>query len=284
MQSTGSQQGMKPLDYAITFACFNLIEYTRQCVDSMVNHGLDLGRLVVIDNGSTDGTRDYLQSLPLGGCIFNKENLGCGVAWSQGALALQAEWTIIMNNDVLVSPNWIENLIYTAEHHKLKIISPALIEGPLDYDFASFAIDAAAKMKHAMRFGSRHAVCFAVHRSVWMDIGYFQLLPKLLGYEDALFFNEVDKAGIAAGMTGASWLHHYGSMTQKAVKKERGLLEKEGLGSIHNYRRLLGKGLLGRKLDRIKRNRQQKLWHEQEVHQFGMTMHGLRVNGKFIWK
>ena len=107
------------------------------CVESMVKHGTPLDRLVVVDNCSTDNTREYLSGLPLGGRIFNSENLGCGTAWNQGALALQSEWSIIMNNDVLVSPMWIENLIQAAESQNLKVISPALIEGPIDYDFDS---------------------------------------------------------------------------------------------------------------------------------------------------
>ena len=144
----------------------------------MVAHGTPLGRLVVVDNQSTDSTRDYLMTLPLGGRIFNQRNLGCGAAWNQGALALQSEWSIIMNNDVLVSPLWIENLIRTAERLNLKVISPALIEGPLDYGFDSFSADASQTMKNVNRLGSKHAVCLAVHESVWMDVGYFQPVPS----------------------------------------------------------------------------------------------------------
>jgi GT2 family glycosyltransferase len=274
---------MNQIDYAITFACYNQVEYTRQCVDSMIKHGVDLSRLVVVDNGSTDETRSYLETLPLGGRIFNQANLGCGVAWNQGALALQAEWTIIMNNDVLVSQGWIENMIHAAEQNGLKIISPALIEGPLDYDFESFSIESSTKMKDALRVGGRHAVCLAVHQSVWLEIGYFQPIPKLLGYEDTMFFHEADKAGIPIGMTGSSWLHHYGSITQSAMKQERGLSEKDGLGYRYNYR-LLQQSWLERKLKKIKRIRQQKLWREQELAQFGMSMHGIRENGEFSWQ
>lgn len=274
---------MNKIDYAITFACYNQVEYTRQCVDSMIKYGVDLNRLVVVDNGSTDETRSYLETLPLGGRIFNQANLGCGVAWNQGALALQAEWTIIMNNDVLVSEGWIENMIGAAEQNGLKIISPALIEGPLDYDFDAFAIESSAKMKNALRLGGRHAVCLAVHKSVWLAIGYFQPIPKLLGYEDSMFFHEVDKAGIPIGMTGSSWLHHYGSITQSAMKQERGLAEKDGLGYRYNYR-LLQQSWLERKLKKIKRVRQQKQWREQEFAQFGMTMHGQRRDGGFSWE
>lgn len=44
-----------------------------------MSQGVDLGRLVVVDNGSSDGTRDYLTALPLGGEIINRSNMGCGV-------------------------------------------------------------------------------------------------------------------------------------------------------------------------------------------------------------
>ncbi len=184
---------MNPFKYAITFACYNQVDYTRQCVESMIKHGIDLSRLVIVDNFSTDNTREYLQTLPLGGLILNKENLGCGVAWNQGALVLQAEWTIIMNNDVLVSRNWLENLINVAEQNQLKVISPAMIEGPLDYDFDTFAGQASSKLQTVLRLGARHAVCLAIHNSVWQEIGYFQPIPKLLGYEDTLFFMNLKK-------------------------------------------------------------------------------------------
>lgn len=274
---------MNSQKYGITFACYNQLRYTRQCIESMVKWGIDLSRLVIVDNGSTDGTVDYLKSLPLGGLVLNKSNLGCGVAWNQGTLALQAEWTIIMNNDVLVCANWIENLINTAEQNNFKIISPALIEGSLDYDFDSFTNQTAIKMQDVLRLGGRHAVCLAIHESVWQEIGYFQPTPKLLGYEDTLFFSEVEKANIPCAITGASWLHHYGSITQSAMKQERGLSEKQGLGYRYNYR-LLKQSWLERKLKKIRRIHQEKHWRTTELEIYGMTLHGIRRNNSFDWE
>jgi len=268
--------------YSLTFACYNSVEYTKLCIESMIKHGTPLDRLIAVDNGSTDGTRNYLETLPLGGRIFNNANLGCGVAWNQGALALQSEWTIIMNNDVLVSPYWIEKLISTAEKIGAKIISPALIEGPLDYDFDIFEEDASKRMKDTHRIGARHAVCLAVHQSVWMDIGYFQPVPKLLGYEDTLFFNEAQKANIKTAMTGASWLHHYGSITQTAMKLERGMKQKEGLGYRYNYK-LLNQSWLERKLIKAQRRKQEKIWRDAEINAHSMSIHGIRESQKFKW-
>ncbi len=268
--------------YSITFACYNAVAYTKLCIESMLKHGTPLDRLVVVDNGSTDETRTYLDSLPLGARIYNRQNLGCGVAWNQGALVQQAEWSIIMNNDVLVSPYWIEGLIQTAQQHQLKIISPALIEGVLDYDFDEFATHAAGKMKNVLRMGISHAVCLAIHESVWMDIGYFRSMPKLWGYEDTMFFHDARKAGIPMATTGASWLHHYGSITQSEMKRERGLTEKQGLSGRFNYR-YLNQSWLARKLQKRKAVANLIAWREREVAEFGTSLHGVRDNGDFRW-
>jgi len=271
------------MDYAITFACYNQVDYTRQCVDSLVRHGYDLGRVVAVDNGSADATREYLASLPLGGRILNRQNLGCGVAWNQGVLAFQSEWSVVMNNDVLVSAGWLEGLIAQAERLGVPVVSPALVEGPLDYDFDGFAADAGSRMREVARVGARHAVCVCVHRSVWDKVGYFQATPGLWGYEDTLFFHQLDQAGIGSAITGGSWLHHYGSITVSAIKQERGLAQRQGLGARDNHR-LLGKSLVRRKWDKFLRQRTEQRWREDELARHGMTLHGERVDGQFRWR
>jgi GT2 family glycosyltransferase len=264
---------MDKTSYAITFACYNQVDYTRQCLDSMVRHGTPLDRVIVVDNGSRDETRAYLQELQLGGRIFNSENLGCGVAWNQGALALQADWTVIMNNDVIVSAKWVENLIGAAMQNNVSVISPAMVEGKLGYDFDALAHAASQQMRLAVRQGWCHAVCMAVHKSVWMDIGYFQPVPKLLGYEDALFFNEMAKAKVSSATTGASWLHHYGSITQSAMKRERGLRESDDLAYRYNHR-LLQQPWLTRKMNKLRIKRQLRTWRDEELAAYSRTMQG----------
>jgi GT2 family glycosyltransferase len=106
---------------------------------------------------------------------------------NQGVLVLQTESAIVMNNDVLVSPFWIENLIGAAEKIVEKIIFPILIEDKLNYDFYTFGQEASQKMPNTHRIGARNVVFSTVHRSIWMNIGFFQPVPTLLGYEDTLF-------------------------------------------------------------------------------------------------
>lgn len=269
-------------DYSITFACFNQLEYTKRCVQSLIDTGTDLGRLVVVDNLSSDGTQDYLRSLPLGTVIYNKQNFGCGVAWNQGALALQTEWTIVMNNDVVVAPGWLDGLIECARSHQLKVVSPAMIEGELDYDLSTFAAEASQKLGARARYGQPHAVCMAIHASVWQAVGFFRATPKLLGYEDGIFFAALRRESLATGTVSSAWIHHFGSVTQKALKLERGLKSSQGLGD--RFHPELGRqAWLSRKLNKMKRRAQQEAYREEELAHAGLTMHGERANGAFRW-
>jgi GT2 family glycosyltransferase len=252
------------------------------CIDSFLKTNTPLSRLVVVDNGSHDGTIEYLKSIPLGGIIQNSKNYGCGVAWNQGALYQQAEWTIIMNNDVLVSDNWIKSLITTAEINKLKIISPALIEGPMDYDFIGFLKHEAPKMNDVIRTGKAHAVCLAVHESVWMDIGFFRPTPNLWGFEDTLFFHAAKKALIPIAITGSSWLHHFGSITQSRMKKERNMSITQDLTGRFNYK-LLNETWIERKLRQFKNKKSDQFYRENELEKYGITLHGIRKAGRFEW-
>lgn len=270
-------------DYAITFACYNQVDYTRRCIESLVRHGYDLSRVVVVDNASRDETRDYLETLPLGGRLWNRQNLGCGVAWNQGVWALQAEWSVVMNNDVVVSAQWLERLIGAVTQSGIRVACPAIINGPLDYDFESFSQDASRRMEAVLRRDSQHAMCMCIHRSVWERVGYFRSQPNLWGYEDTLFFNALQQAGIGTCIAGASWLHHFGSVTVNATRQERGLKGKQGLGARDNYK-LLGKSTLRRKLDKY-----QRIWHnracrDNELARYGMTVYGHRRDGHFEWE
>lgn len=206
-------------NYSATFACLNKVEYTQRCVESLLQSNFDMSRLVIVDNGSTDGTWQYINTLKDAHLIKNNQNLGCGVAWNQGALALQTEWTVIMNNDILFCHDWIEQLIAQAEANNLLVASPSMIEGSLDYDFLATACDYQARMKNHTRPGYAHAVCLLVHESVWHKVGYFRATPKLLGFEDTIFFFECLKQGIGNAALANSWIHHYGSVTVKCCAK-----------------------------------------------------------------
>ncbi len=270
-------------NYSITFACLNQSSYTKKCIESLIATDVDLTRVVVVDNGSTDATREVISSYPEIHLISNKANLGCGVAWNQGVLLLQTEWTIVMNNDVILGPGWLEGLFSAAREHQLKIVSPAMIEGSDDYRVSEKLHSNSITARNIIRYGGKHAVCMLIHDSVWMKIGFFRSVPSLWGYEDTLFFDEIEKNKIPTAITGASWIHHYGSVTQTELRNARGISSKEGLGDRKNFK-LLGKSWLKRKLTKMQRTRQRRDHESNEIDAVGFSLHGTKQAEKdFQW-
>jgi hypothetical protein len=66
------------------------------------------------------------------------------------------------------------------------------------------------------------------------------------------------------------------------MKLERGLKENQNLPYRYNYR-LLNQSWLERKMAKIKRKGQEKIWRENEINKYGISMHGVRENNLFRW-
>jgi N-acetylglucosaminyl-diphospho-decaprenol L-rhamnosyltransferase len=270
-------------NYTVTFATLNCIDYTKKCLESLLESGVEASRIVVVDNASSDGTPEYLMKQELGGLILNRQNLSCGAAWNQGLLAQQSDWTIVMNNDIVVAPDFAQRLIEFASSNSLKLVSPARIEGADDFfDFQHFAKHAQNNTAKAIRWGSSNAICMCIHWSLFNQIGFFRANPSLLGFEDGLFYNEVVRHGIAHATTGSVWIHHIGKVTQEHLKKSRGIQSKHELVKF-NDRKLYGQSWFERKLHRYNLNRSKKIWREKELSEYGMTLQGNLINHEFFW-
>ena len=269
-------------DYSITFATLNCLEHTKKCVDSLIASGVKPSQIVAVDNASTDGTPEYLKQLGLGAVILNRQNLSCGAAWNQGILAQQSEWTIVMNNDIVVAPGFANRLIDFAIANELKLVSPARIDGSDDYDLLQFAEESQIKTANAVRWGSSNAICMCIHWSLFSQIGFFRANPNLLGFEDGLFYNEIRKHGIAHATTGSVWIHHYGSVTQEHMKMVLGISSNDVLIKVHD-RILYCQSWLERKLYRRELKLKHQSWHHEELHKYEMTLHGTRNKNAFVW-
>jgi len=137
-------------------------------------------------------------------------------------------------------------------------------------------------MNKVLRRQTQHAVCLCVHRSVFQEIGYFRATPKLLGFEDTIFFNDLRKTKFKTAIAGSVWLHHFGSVTQKEMKRKLGKSEKDNLVDVDD-RYFLQQGWVERKFLKFNTKRRHAAWRVEELAAYGMTLHGERINGEFNW-
>ena len=97
----------------IIILTWNGLELTRRCLDSLFRSELPENvEIIVIDNGSSDGTQAYLGEISGIKLIQNGENLGYAKAVNIGILAADPDSDIILlNNDVeIIESDWLVRL------------------------------------------------------------------------------------------------------------------------------------------------------------------------------
>lgn len=99
---------------------YNRLDLTKETLDDLVKSVDYPSVLVIIDNGSTDGTVNFLQEYKPGGkidkyhVIFNTENKGIAIGRNQAlkyAMGRNAEWLSTVDNDVKMPIGWLSECI-----------------------------------------------------------------------------------------------------------------------------------------------------------------------------
>lgn len=129
---------------------------TADCLDSLERIAYENAFVVVVDNGSKDGSAKKLES-EYDWChfVFNEENLGFSGGCNVGidyALDRDCDYVLLLNNDIKVSPDFLDPLVHTAESYD----NVAAVSG-LIYDGHTENIwDAGGEMKPYLANISRH--------------------------------------------------------------------------------------------------------------------------------
>ena len=120
---------------SVVIPAWNLWDMTRDCLESLARH-TPPGAIeaVVVDNGSGDATRTELESC--GRALFGEDfqavrleqNMGFAVGCNSGARAARGELLFFLNNDTLVTQNWLPPLIRSLQAGSaLGMVGPLLL-------------------------------------------------------------------------------------------------------------------------------------------------------------
>lgn len=101
------------LDMSIILVCWNNKEYLEPCLNSLYEEKLRYSfDVVVVDNGSTDGSQEMLlDRFPEVKIIQNDHNVGLSRASNQGIEATYGRTVLLLNNDTLVNKSSLESMV-----------------------------------------------------------------------------------------------------------------------------------------------------------------------------
>lgn len=100
---------------------YNHVDDTRECLQSLVAGGFPAGRVVFVDNRSSDDSAGIVRrEFPAAAVILMAENVGFARGYNVGmahALAQGAEFVFILNNDTVVDAHTVDRLVADARAH-----------------------------------------------------------------------------------------------------------------------------------------------------------------------
>ena len=141
----------------IVVICFNALSYTKATINSLFSKTKNAYFLTIIDNGSYDDTKKYIDQIKLPtNCvkltvIRNEHNMGVGHAYNQGflvSIAKGIEYTCFCNNDLYFSSDWLDKLeAYLDTHPNVAMVNPLRPSTSTIYDGSFSTMDKLMQIK-----------------------------------------------------------------------------------------------------------------------------------------
>jgi GT2 family glycosyltransferase len=94
---------------------WNGISFLPDCLDSLEKQTWKNLEYIIVDNGSSDGSAEYIRNwatrVPRAQAVFLSRNSGFCEGNNIGFAQARGEWIALLNNDAAAEPNWIEELV-----------------------------------------------------------------------------------------------------------------------------------------------------------------------------
>lgn len=221
---------------SIIILTFNKLDYNKLCIESIRQYTeQDSYELIVVDNNSTDGTVEWLQCQQDIRLILNSENVGFPAGCNQGIKVAQGNSILLLNNDTIVTPHWLDNLkkcLFSSSD----IGAVGAVTNSCS-NFQSIPCDYLS-IKDMIRF-SRHVntsnpeqwenrarlvgYCMLIKVEVISKIGLLDERFSPGNYEDNDYSLRIRNAGYRLVLCRDAFIHHFGSVSfgEKAAQFDR---------------------------------------------------------------
>ena len=97
---------------AVVILNWNGRKFLEKFLPNVIEHSADRAEVIVADNASTDDSVEFLkQNFPQIRLIQNAENGGFSKGYNDALKQVDADYFVLLNSDIEVTPNWIQPVI-----------------------------------------------------------------------------------------------------------------------------------------------------------------------------
>ncbi len=203
---------------------------TRKCLDSVRDHTQVPYRLVLVDNGSADGTGRIFEAVA-GAPVLQLENVPFSEAISSAVITGRSKFglnspseIVLLHNDVIVGPGWLECLLEALRSDPAVACAGAKAfraDGGQRYDSAFKEGKPFEEIRRAREqqkgqlseTDTLQSFCVAIDRAAWEEAGGFgpsSSFPSFAMEDLCLRFKEMGKKSVVAESV---LVHHLGERT-----------------------------------------------------------------------
>jgi glycosyltransferase involved in cell wall biosynthesis/SAM-dependent methyltransferase len=230
--------GNEPTDGLVSIIVLNWnnLRYLRRCVESVFAHTRPPFELIIVDNGSTDGSRRYLSELVRQHrnvkVVLNERNIGAPAGRNCGLAVAEGDFIAFLDSDTVVTKNWLDSLLRWME------IDPTIgMVGPCTNFASGQQIDVNYRnLKEMHEFAAKWCAqhfgtgwetaalisfCVLMRRSVIDAIGGMDARFGLIMHEDIDHSLRARVAGFRCWLALDAFVHHYGNRTSGRLGVEK---------------------------------------------------------------
>jgi GT2 family glycosyltransferase len=210
---------------SIVMVSYDNLLFTRLAVESVLANTDYPYELIVVDNFSCDGSREYLKDVAAGSprmrLALNRRNAGFSRACNQGLAMARGNVLVLLNNDTMVSPGWLTRLALKLESPDVGLVGAVTNrignEAEVDASYETWGQCLEFSRQQAtendgvtLEIPTVTMFCLAMRRDAYERIGPLDTQFEVGTLEDDDYSMRAHQAGYRTICADDAFVHHFG--------------------------------------------------------------------------